>query len=385
MEIIKRYFESPRESYFFFGPRGTGKTTWLKTNCRNGLIIDLLDPEIYRRYKARPERLKEFIAGNPEKKDIIIDEVQKVPELLDVVHLLIEEKPEIRFILTGSSSRKIKQKGVDLLAGRAIVRSLHPFMASELKDKFDLEKALSSGLIPLVYFAQNPRDTLNAYIALYMKEEIQAEGLVRDIGSFARFLEAISFSHGSVLNLNNIARECEVRRETVGGYVEILYDLLMAYSIPVFTKRAKRAVIKHPKFYFFDAGVYRILRPAGPLDMSGEIYGPNLEGLVAQHIRAWIDYSDESYFLYYWRTRSGVEVDFIVYGKKGFWAIEVKNTKKINRKELRPLKEFSSDYPECKPLFLYRGDEKLLIDNVPCMPCNDFLKSIKPDKPLIIN
>ena len=383
MEILKRYFKSPENSYFLFGPRGTGKTTWLKMNCKNELIIDLLDPGIYRRYKARPERLKELIEGNTDKKNVIIDEVQKVPELLDVVHLIIEEKSKLKFILTGSSARKIKQKGVDLLAGRAVIRSIHPFMASELKDRFNLEKALHTGLIPLIVYAQDPVDTLNAYIALYMKEEIQTEGFVRDIGSFARFLEAISFSHGTVLNLNNVARECEVKRETVGGYIEILYDLLMAYSLPVFTKRAKRAVIKHPKFYFFDAGVFRIIRPAGPLDRPGEIDGPNLEGLVAQHIRAWIDYSHSSYKLYYWRTKSGIEVDFIIYGKDGFWAIEVKNSKRIYRKELRPLKTFCHDYPECKPMLVYRGDEKLLIDNILCIPCDTFLKSIKPDRSLL--
>ncbi len=383
MTFIERYFKSPRDSYFLFGPRGTGKTTWLKTNCKNELIIDLLDPAEYRRYTARPERLKELIGGNPDKKNVIIDEIQKVPELLDVVHLIMEEKPQVRFILTGSSARKIKQKGVDLLAGRAVMRSLHPFMASELGDKFDLQKALAAGHIPLVFYAKNPADTLNAYISLYMKEEIQAEGLIRDIGSFARFLETISFSHGTVLNLNNVARECEVKRETVGGYIEILYDLLMAYSLPVFAKRAKRAVIKHPKFYFFDAGVFRIIRPAGPLDRPGEIDGPCLEGLIAQHIRAWIDYSNSSYRFYYWRTKAGTEVDFIIYGKDGFWAIEVKNTRNIQRGQLRPLKTFCQDYPESKPVFVYRGDEKLLIDNILCIPCDEFLKSIQPGKPLL--
>jgi uncharacterized protein len=383
MEIIKRYFKSPEGSYFLFGPRGTGKTTWLKTNCKNELIIDLLDPALYRRYIARPERLKELIEGNPDKKNLIIDEIQKVPALLDVVHLIMEEKPQIRFILTGSNARKIKQKGVDLLAGRAVLRSLHPFMAAELENGFDLQKALNEGLIPLVFYAKNPADTLNSYINLYMKEEIQAEGLIRDIGSFARFLETISFSHATVLNLNNVARECEVKRETVGGYIEILYDLLIAYSLPVFAKRAKRAVIKHPKFYFFDAGVFRIIRPAGPLDRPGEIDGPCLEGLIAQHIRAWIDYSNSSYKFYYWRTQAGAEVDFVIYGEDGFWAIEVKNTKNVNRSQLRHLKTFCNDYPECKPAFIYRGNEKLLIDNILCIPCDEFLRNIEPGKSLL--
>lgn len=213
MEIIERFFQSPKSSYFLFGPRGTGKTTWLKQNLKNELSIDLLDPGLYRRYKARPERLREFVEGNPEKTIVIIDEIQKAPELLDVVHALMEERPELQFILTGSSARKIKQKGVDLLGGRAVVRSLHPFMASELKDKFNLEKSLQLGLVPLVFTAQKPEDTLDAYISLYLKEEVQMEGLVRNLGNFARFLEAISFSHGSVLNISNVSRECEVERK----------------------------------------------------------------------------------------------------------------------------------------------------------------------------
>ncbi len=383
MKIIKRFFQGPKSSYFLFGPRGTGKTTWLRQNCKNELTIDLLEPGLYRRYKARPERLRELVEGNPDKKIVIIDEVQKVPELLDVVHALMEEKSELQFILTGSSARKIKQKGVDLLGGRAIVRSLHPFMASELKDKFNLEKSLKSGLVPLIFSAQNPEDTLNAYIALYLKEEVQMEGLVRNIGNFARFLEAISFSHGSVLNISNVARECEVERKTVQGYIEVLYDLLVAYYLPVFTKKAKRAVIQHPKFFFFDTGVFRTLRPSGPLDRPGEIEGPALEGLVAQHIKSWIVYGQSSCRLYYWRTKAGTEIDFVIYGKEGFWAIEVKNTRSIRKNDLRPLKTFLQDYPECNPLFVYRGDEKLLIDNILCVPCETFLKSIKPNQPLI--
>ena len=382
MEIIKRYFKGPKSSYFLLGPRGTGKTTWLKLKCKNGLIIDLLEPSVYRRFKARPERLREIIEGNPEKRIVILDEIQKVPELLNAVHTLMEEKPELRFILTGSSARKIKQRGVNLLGGRALVRSLHPFIASELKDKFDLNKAIQIGLVPLVVSAQNPEDTLNAYITLYMNEEIQMEGLVRNIGNFARFLEAISFSHGTVLNISNVARECEVERRTVQNYIQVLYDLLMAYPLPVFTKKAKRIIVQYPKFYFFDTGVFRTLRPIGPLDRPEEINGQALEGLVLQHLKAWIDYSHSSCNLYYWRTKSGTEVDFIIYGKECFWAIEVKNTQNIRGNELRSLKTFHQDYPECKPIFVYRGNEKLLIENILCVPCETFLKSIKPNQSL---
>lgn len=382
MKIIERFFQGPKSSYFLFGPRGTGKTSWLKQNLKNELSIDLLNPGLYRRYKARPERLREFVEGNPEKKIVIIDEIQKAPELLDVVHSLMEEKSELQFILTGSSARKIKQKGVDLLGGRAVVRSLHPFMASELKDEFNLERSLQIGLVPLVFTAQKPEDTLDAYISLYLKEEVQMEGLVRNLGNFARFLEAISFSHGSVLNISNVSRECEVERKSVQGYIEVLCDLLMAYYLPVFTKKAKRAVIQHPKIFLFDTGAFRTLRPSGPLDRPGEIGGPALEGLVAQHIRAWIDYSQSSCRLYYWRTKAGTEIDFVIYGKEGFWAIEVKNSRDIRKNDLRPLKTFHQDYPECTPLFVYRGDEKLLIDDILCVPCETFLKSIKPNQSL---
>jgi predicted AAA+ superfamily ATPase len=383
MNYIKRCFKSPKNSYFLFGPRGTGKTTWLNQNCSDALAVNLLEPELYRRYHARPERLRELVEGNPHKNTVIVDEIQKVPEILDVVHFLIEEMPRLQFILTGSSARKIKQKGVDLLAGRAVVRSLHPFTASELKNHFQLKKALETGLIPLVTASQNPSDTLNAYIQLYLEEEVKMEGLVRNIGNFARFLEAVSFSHAQVLNVSNVARECEVERKTVQGFLEILYDLLMAYLVPVFTKKAKRAVIQHPKFFLFDTGVYRALRPSGPLDRPGEIEGPALEGLVAQHIRAWIDYSESQAKLYYWRTRGGSEVDFIIYGKEEFLAIEVKNTRNIRKNDLRSLRSFHNDYPECRPLMIYRGNETLRIDHILCIPCEAFLKSIKPNQPLL--
>ncbi len=378
--FVKRFFQGIRNSYFLFGPRGTGKSTWLKHNLKNALFIDLLQPDIFRRYKARPERLREVVRGNPDKKVIILDEIQKAPELLDTVHFLREEDHALQFILTGSSARKIKQSGVDLLAGRAAVRNLHPFMAAELQEKFQLSEALQTGLIPLILSSSDSKDSLNAYVSLYIKEEVQMEGLIRKIGNFARFLEAVSFSHGAVLNISNVARECEVERKTVQGYIEVLLDLLMAFSLPVFSKRAKRTVVHHPKFYFFDTGVFRTLRPSGPLDRPEEIEGAALEGLIAQHLRAWNDYSGARFNLYYWRTRAGTEVDFILYGRDGFWAIEVKNTAAIRNKDLRPLVSFRQDFPECVPIFLYRGNEKLLVNGIACIPCEIFLKDLTPGK-----
>lgn len=384
MKMIKRNFKDSPTSYFLFGPRGIGKSTWLKVNHQDALLIDLLEPATFRSLKARPERLTEIIAGNPEKNIIILDEIQKVPALLDSVHKHIEEDDAKQFILTGSSPRKIRQAGINLLGGRALVRSLHSFMASELKDAFNLTDALNTGLIPLVVASQEPAQTLEAYISLYMREEIQMEGLVRNIGDFARFLEAISFSHGSVLNISNVARECEVGRKTVEGYLNVLYDLLMAYSVPVFTRKARRAVTRHPKFYFFDTGVFMTLRPSGPLDRPGEIHGAALEGLVAQHLRAWIAYRQSSCKLYYWRTRSGTEIDFIVYGNDGFWAVEVQNSRTVRPQDLRSLKAFCDDYPECTPLLVYRGDTQLYRDNIMCVPCETFLQAIHPDRLLPI-
>ncbi len=378
MDLINRFFKESKGSYFIFGPRGTGKSTWLKTRYPDGLVIDLLEHNLYRLYSARPERLRALVEGNADRKTIIIDEIQKVPQLLNPVHALMEEKPHLQFILTGSSSRKLRRAGVDLLSGRAALRRLHPFMAAELGKKFDLSKAIKNGLVPVIYSSQNPGESLKAYIELYIKEEVMLEGLTRNTGNFARFLEAISFSHGSVLNVSTVARECEVERKTVQGYIDILKDLLLAFFVPVFTRRAKRAVVQHPKFYIFDPGVFYYLRPRGPLDKPEEMAGPALEGLVAQQIRAWIDYSATSCMLYYWRTKAGSEVDFIIYGEEDFRAIEVKNSQKVHPGDLRGLKAFIQDYPECTPLLLYRGQETLKIDHITCMPCEEFLKKLTP-------
>jgi predicted AAA+ superfamily ATPase len=251
-------------------------------------------------------------------------------------------------------------------------------MASELGDRFRLDSALESGLLPVVLGADEPRQALRAYHALYLKEEVQQEGLVRNVGAFARFLEAISFSHASVLNISNVARECEIERKTVEGYVGILEDLMLGFRLPVFTRRAKRAVVGHPKFYFFDAGVFRAARPSGPLDKSAEIDGAALEGLVAQHLRAWNSYRGGDNRLHYWRTRAGAEVDFVVYGEDGFWAIEVKNSRRVDPHDVRALTAFRDDYPEAKTILLHRGDERLEIDGVRCVPCEEFLRALDP-------
>lgn len=385
MELISRFFKDPDVSYFLFGPRGTGKSTWIKNAYKDALYIDLLNPETFRTLSARPERLLEIIEGNPEKKTVILDEVQKLPDLLDFVHKIIEENKKIKFILTGSSSRKLKRSGVDLLAGRAANKTFHPFIAAELGSSFNLENALKFGLIPLVCKSKNSRETLNAYLSLYINEEIRMEGFVRNIGNFSRFLEAFSFSNGSVLNTSEIARECEVGRKTVEGYISVLEDLLLIHFLPVFSRKAKRHLIVHPKVYFFDTGVYRIIRPSGPLDKPQEIEGIALETLVMQHLVVWCALSGGNYKLYYWRTKSGNEVDFVVYGNDGIYAIEVKNTQRPDSRDFKGLREFNVDYPSAKCLMVYRGKVKLKIHDVFCYPCEDFLKELIPDKPLLLN
>ncbi len=376
---IPRCFRAPQQSFLLLGPRGTGKSTWLHQHFPDALWIDLLEPELFQFYGAQPGRLRQVLLGHPEKKVVVIDEIQRLPQLLTLVHAIIEEKRGYQFILTGSSARKLKRQGVDLLAGRALLCHMHPFIAFELGELFHLDVALRQGLLPLVWDSPTPGAVLNSYCALYLKEEVQAEGLVRDVGSFARFLEVISFSHGSLLNTSNIARECGISRTTIDSYLQILKDLLLGFTLPVFTRRAQRALSSHPKFYLFDAGVFYALRPKGPIDRGEEIAGASLEGLVAQHLRAWIDAQSDPYALSFWRTRSGQEVDFVVYGEQGFWAIEVKNSSTLSPKDTHGLQSFKEEYPEAKTLLLYRGRQKLVQKEVLCLPCEDFLLQLNPD------
>ncbi|MFM7179866.1 MAG: ATP-binding protein [Verrucomicrobiales bacterium] len=378
METTPRFLQPPKDHFFLLGPRGTGKTWWTRQCFPDALRVDLLEPETLRALAARPERLVEMVTAIQGLRDVVIDEVQKLPELLEVAHLLIEQKRGLRFILTGSSARKLRRSGVNLLGGRAARKAMHPFMAAEMGGNFKLSEALRLGMLPVVRAAADPAEILRAYNGLYLREEVQAEGLVRNVGSFARFLEAMSFSHGAVLNLANVARECQVNRKTVEGYLEIIEDLLLSFRLPVFTRRAKRELAAHPKLYFFDAGVFRANRPTGPLDSTAEIDGAALEGLVAQHLRAWCDHSHGEHSLHYWQTRSKVEVDFVVYGSGGLFAIEVKNSSRLQSSDLNSLRSFGQDYPESRRFLLYRGQERLLTDGVLCLPVEQFLRHLSP-------
>jgi uncharacterized protein len=379
MAFIPRLLATGRDHFFLLGPRGTGKTSWCAQQYPDALRIDLLNPAVLRRYSVEPEYLINIVEANTKARHIVIDEVQKLPTLLEVVHLLIERKAGQQFILTGSSARKLRRQGVNLLGGRASQKLMYPYMAAELGKRFKLDTALRQGMLPVVWGADNPTAVLDAYNALYLHEEVQAEGLVRNIGAFARFLQAMSFSHAAVLNLANVSREAQVSRKTVEGYLEILEDLLLGFRIDVFTRRAKRELAAHPKFYFFDTGVFRANRPAGPLDTTTELDGAAIEGLIGQHLHVWCSYSKGKHSLHYWQTRSRTEVDFVIYGESGIYAIEVKNSRRIDSSDFTALRHFAEDYPQSQRYLLYRGEDRIKRDGVLCMPCEEFLLALRPD------
>ena len=380
--MFQRFFKAPSESYFLFGPRGTGKSTWLKQNYPDAYWIDLLDPETFRFFSAGAERLRPILAEHSKSKTVVIDEIQKVPDLLNVIHSLIEEKKGYQFVMTGSSARKLRNEGVNLLGGRALLKHMPPFFAVELGASFNLVKNLRLGMLPIVLDSANSEEVLRAYVGIYLKEEVQAEGIVRNVGDFARFLETMSFSHGAIINAANIARECQIARKTVDSYLQILEDLLLGFQLQVFRLKAKRTLSSHSKFYFFDSGVYYSVRPANLYDIASEKEGAALEGLVAQHLKAWVDAQKQQHQLHFWRSSNQIEVDFIVTGHNCFLAIEVKNGSTIHPQDLKSLEIFSEDYPEAELFLLYRGKRRYKEGKILCCPVNEFLLEINPFKPL---
>lgn len=362
------------KSFFLFGPRGTGKTTWVRATFPGALYLDLLKAEIYNDLLANPGRLENLIPKNF-KSWVIIDEVQRIPELLNEVHRLIESE-KLKFILTGSSARKLRKRGQNLLGGRALTYFMHPLTAVELGKDFDLNQALRFGRLPSVYREENPKKYLESYVKTYLEEEIRQEGLTRNIGAFARFLETASFSQGGVLNVSAIAREAAVERKVAENYFSILEDLLIGYRLPVFSKKAKRRLITHEKFYFFDIGVYRTLRPAGPLDWPEMIDGAALETLFFQELLAINEYLDLGYKLYYYRTALGQEVDFVLYGPKGIKAFEVKRTARPAPAMFKGLRTFSQEYPEADTYLIYQGKNELREKKVRVIPAESALQKL---------
>lgn len=363
-----------KTSFFLFGPRGVGKTTWVKNNFPNAVYIDLLRGETYNDLFPNPTRIEEKIPADFEGW-IVIDEVQRVPELLNEVHRLIESK-KYKFVLTGSSARKLRRGGVNLLAGRAITYFMHPLTVIELGKDFNLGNNLKYGCLPGVIENEDKKAYLESYIQTYLQQEVTQEGISRNLPAFARFLETASFSQGSVLNMSEVAREASVGRRMAEDYFCALEDLLIAVRIPVFSKKAKRKLVSHSKFYYFDAGLYRVIRPTSAFDQPEMTGGVALETLVLQNLRAINDYSKFKYKIYYYRTLAGVEVDFVLLGEKKLLAIEVKSKKKISRNDLTGLKTFQEDYPMAKGYVFYGGSQKMYFGNIEVWPVAEALKSL---------
>jgi len=353
--MYPRLLQAPeRKSFFLLGPRGTGKSLWVRTTFPQGLYLDLLESSLYHSLLAAPDRLARLIP--PGFKDwIILDEIQRVPELLNEVHRLIEAR-RLKFVLTGSSARKLRGRGTNLLAGRALTFHLYPLTREELGGDFDVKRSLRYGQLPSVYVERNPQQYLESYVGTYLREEVQQEGLTRNLAAFSRFLEAASFSQASVLNISAVARDCAMERKAVEGYFNILEDLLLSVRLAPFTRRAKRRLAQHPKFYFFDAGLFRTLRPRGPLDLAEEIDGASLETLLFQELRAQNAYRHLGYNLFFWRAATGEEVDFVLYGERGLVAIEVERSSRVRREDLKSLRAFLADYPMAKTYLVYAGD-----------------------------
>lgn len=360
-------------SFFLFGPRGTGKTTWLQHHFSgpNTIFVDLLNADLYTELLARPHRLETLIP-NHFKGWIVLDEIQRVPDLLHETQRLMTNRG-LRFVMTGSSARNLRRKGVNLLAGRALTFHMHPLTARELGSDYDFKRALHFGLLPAVSGHPAPGEYVKSYVQTYLREEIQQEGLARNLSNFSRFLETASFSQASMLNVSQIARDAALDRKVVDHYFDILNDLLIGSRLPVFSKRSKRRLVAHPKFYLFDTGIYRAIRPRGPLDTPEEIDGACLETLLFQELRAINDALGLEYKLYYWRTSDGTEVDFVCYGPRGLLAFEIKRAERYNMRDLTGLKAFKKDYPMAQCHLLYGGDSPRTEQDMAILPFQKIL------------
>ncbi len=323
--MLPRIIKAPEKTFFLMGPRGSGKSTWLRASFPEAHVVDLLSEETYQRLLASPRVFADELRAVPSEKWVIIDEIQRLPNLLNEVHRFIEEK-RLRFVLCGSSARKLKRAGVNLLAGRALHRFMHPFVPEELGEQFDVEEALRYGLLPIVWDSTARQETLSAYAQLYLKEEIQTEALVRNLPGFARFLPLAALFHGQTLNVSNIAREAGVARTTVGGYLDILEETLLCFRLSAYEAKLRVRERKLPKWYWGDPGIVRVMkRTTGTL--APEERGALFEGMVAQLIRAYKDYHGSCDDMYYWAPsgRSGTEVDFLLVRGENLIAVEAKS------------------------------------------------------------
>jgi len=328
-------------TFFLWGPRQTGKTTLLRGKYPEALWVDLLKADEFRRYLQNPELLREALAARDPIRQVVIDEIQKVPRLLDEVHWLHENRG-IRFALCGSSARKVKRGQANLLGGRALRYELHGLTAGEIGGDFDLNRLLNHGYLPSIYQSENPRSLLNSYVADYLKEEVAAEGLVRNLPVYSEFLNMAALADTELVNFSTIARDCGVSSHTIKGYFQILEDTLLGRWLPAYTRRPKRRVIAAPKFYFGDVGVVNHLARRGDLQPGAELYGKAFENWVFHELCARNSYSNAFAKLAYWRLPSGIEVDFIVNDMQ--LAIEAKAAAKVTQDHLKGLREVARDH-----------------------------------------
>ncbi len=369
------------QSAFIWGARSTGKSTFLNQNYPNSIYYDLLNNDDLRRLRIKPSILREELASASAENlqyPVIIDEVQKIPELLDEVHWLIENK-KIGFILCGSSARKLKRGAANLLGGRAWKFTFYPLVYPEIEN-FDLKKALNNGLIPPHYNANNIKRSLKAYVDLYLKEEIQEEGLVRNLPGFARFLDLVGFSNGELLNYNKIATDCGIDAKTVKEYYQILLDTLVGAYVYPYSKIVKRQIISStPKFYLFDVGVGNYLARTTIVDLKGADAGAAFEHYIFMELTAYIGIRELNCKINYWRSKTGLEVDFIL--NEGETAIEVKISESPTAKDYRGLIAFSEDYSPKKAIVVCLAPRKRLTDkNILITPWQEFLKELWSDQ-----
>ncbi len=374
---IQKFRGIGKNSCFFWGPRQAGKSTLLKQifppdHCKDH-YYNFLDPQVFEQFSRAPSLLRERLQATPQfKGPVILDEVQKVPHLLDLVQLLIDDL-KIQFILCGSSARKLKRGGGNLLGGRALRYELFPLVSHEITD-FDLLKALNSGFLPRHYLSDNPEDLMRAYVGDYLKEEILAEGLTRNIQAFSRFLDAAAFSNGEMVNFTNIASETGVHSTTIKEYFQILEDTLIGRTLPSFQMRPKRRVLKAPRFYFFDVGVANFLLKRGKIFQGNEVFGRAFEHFLFQELVAHSHYSRLFYPMSYWRTTSQLEVDFIL--GKAEVAVEVKGTPFVQPQHLRGVFAFQEEYRPKRSLVVCLEEKPRRVQTVEIIPWRLFLDQL---------
>jgi predicted AAA+ superfamily ATPase len=357
-----------KRSCFLLGPRQTGKTSLIKHTIKGARVYDLLDSSIYLTFSQNPGRLEQELG--PKDRIVVIDEVQRLPILLNEVHRLIETRG-IRFLLTGSSARKLRRGGVNLLGGRARIKYLHPLTSNELGELFDLNKALKMGLLPSIYFSDDPLADLQAYTGIYLQQEIVAEGVTRNIPAFSRFLKVAAFCNGTIVNFTNVSNDAQIARTTVYEYFEILKDTLILYELPSWQKTKKRKPLASSKYYFFDIGVVSALQ--GRTFRAGTPeFGEAFETFLMHELMSYSNYVSEEK-LSYWRSTSGFEVDFII---GNHTAIEVKAKENISPQDIKSLKALSEEKKLKRYLCVCLEPRLRRIDGIVILPLKQFLKAL---------